>query len=403
MALLAISISVAIIVAIVVVEILAGVLFSKNQDLSFAERGNRGRVAVLIPAHNEGPALTPTLRDVKEQLAHGDRVIVIADNCTDDTAGIAAAAGAEVVIRQEPSRLGKGYALDRGIAYLKADPPDVVIVIDADCRLSGNCIDRLATLCTKTQRPIQSLYTMTAPSGASVDLRVAEFAWRVRNWIRPLGLSVLGLPCQLMGTGMAFPWRLIASADLATGHLVEDLKLGLDTAREGSAPLFCPSAVVTSTFPVSRGAIEKQRQRWERGHLGMILSLLPKFLIDAVAHRSPALLVLALDLAVPPLTVLLALVAGVTMIGALGAWAGLSLAPFVISVTSLLAVACALILAWLRYGRDVLPPRQLWLIGRYALAKVRIYRGLLSNRPLVWARTDRDGLIGEKPRASDPQ
>ena len=52
----------------------------------------------------------------------------------------------------------------------------------------------------------------------------------MKNWVRPLGLSNLNLPCQLMGTGMAFPWELIRSANLASGSIVEDTKLGLELA-----------------------------------------------------------------------------------------------------------------------------------------------------------------------------
>ena len=44
------------------------------------------RTAVLIPAHNEGTGILPTIRDAQAQLATNDRVLVVADNCTDDTA-----------------------------------------------------------------------------------------------------------------------------------------------------------------------------------------------------------------------------------------------------------------------------------------------------------------------------
>jgi hypothetical protein len=72
-------------------------------------------------------------------------------------------------------------------------------------------------------RPVQALYLMMAPADSQINYKVAEFAWRVKNWLRPLGLRALGLPCQLMGTGMAFPWEVIRRADLASASLVEDL------------------------------------------------------------------------------------------------------------------------------------------------------------------------------------
>ena len=88
-------------------------------------------------------------------------------------------------------------------------------MIDADCRLAEGAVDQLTTTCLTTGRPVQALYLMTAPEGSAINQQIAEFAWRVKNWVRPLGLSALASPCQLMGTGMAFPWQVIRSADLA--------------------------------------------------------------------------------------------------------------------------------------------------------------------------------------------
>src|SRR4051812_9727823 len=93
----------------------------------------RPSVAVIIPAHDEALGIAATLRAIVPQLAAGDRVIVVADNCTDDTATVAAAAGAEVLERNDREHRGKGYALDFGVRHLAVNPPEVVIIIDADC------------------------------------------------------------------------------------------------------------------------------------------------------------------------------------------------------------------------------------------------------------------------------
>jgi len=165
----------------------------------------------LIPAHDEAKGILATLNDIKPQLRPTDRLLVVADNCTDDTAAIAASGGAEVTVRSDPSKIGKGYALDWGINYLASNPPDIVIMIDADCRPAERVVDSLASVCEQKQRPVQSLYLMTSSEGSKINHQVAEFAWRVKNWVRPLGLKALGLPCQLMGSGMAFPWTVIRS------------------------------------------------------------------------------------------------------------------------------------------------------------------------------------------------
>lgn len=54
-------------------------------------------VTVLIPAHNEEASLPRTISSLLSQSRPPDRVLVVADNCTDSTVAIARAAGVDVV------------------------------------------------------------------------------------------------------------------------------------------------------------------------------------------------------------------------------------------------------------------------------------------------------------------
>jgi cellulose synthase/poly-beta-1,6-N-acetylglucosamine synthase-like glycosyltransferase len=345
----------------------------------------------LIPAHDEAKGILATLNDIKPQLRPNDRLLVVADNCTDDTAAIAASGGAEVTVRSDPSKIGKGYALDWGINYLASNPPDIVIMIDADCRPAERVVDRLASLCEQNQRPVQSLYLMTGSEGSRINHQVAEFAWRVKNWVRPLGLKALGLPCQLMGSGMAFPWTVIRSVDLSSGLIVEDLKLGLDLASAGYAPLFCPSAVVISDFPSSAEGAMGQRKRWEHGQVGLIRTRAIPHLVQAIRRRNLNLATLVLDLLVPPLSLLLIIISMVTIGTGLAITAGLTATAFAISLGCLVAVIFAVVFAWIQRGRDVLPLKSLALIPSYLVTKVRLYiAALLGERISHWVRADRN-------------
>jgi cellulose synthase/poly-beta-1,6-N-acetylglucosamine synthase-like glycosyltransferase len=387
----AIAVLLAIPVTLVLVEVVAAAIpRNRSSSTPTAEEALYGRVAVLVPAHNESAHLLPTLGDIQAQLRSIDRLVVVADNCTDDTAAVAMKAGADVVERSDSSRRGKGYALAHGLDYLSANSPDLVIIIDADCRLADHTIDRLARACAMTHRPVQALDLMVAPAESSINLKVAEFAWRVKNWVRPLGLMRLGLPCQLMGTGMAFPWNLIRSAGLASGSIVEDLKLGHDLALAGHAPVFCPSARVTSVFPMSRAAVETQRLRWEQGHIGLILKSAPRLGWQGIRRADCGLVALALDLAVPPVTLLGILVVTVSVISGLVAILGFSATALWLSAFNLAGLVAGVFLSWFKFGRDVLPPRSVWSIGYYALAKLALYGRIASRKSgAQWIRTDR--------------
>jgi cellulose synthase/poly-beta-1,6-N-acetylglucosamine synthase-like glycosyltransferase len=372
-----------------VIEICAAPLVARRRDAPpTAQR--RGTVAVLIPAHDEAKGILATLNDIKPQLRPTDRLLVVADNCTDDTATVAVSGGAEVTVRSDPTKIGKGYALDWGLNYLAPSPPGIVIMIDADCRPAERVVDSLASVCEQAQRPVQALYLMTTSEGSKINHQVAEFAWRVKNWVRPLGLQALGLPCQLMGSGMAFPWTVIRLVELSSGLIVEDLKLGLDLAGAGYAPLFCPSAVITSDFPSSaEGAID-QRKRWEHGQVGLIRTTAIPRLIQAIRRRDLNLAALVLDLLVPPLSLFLVMISTVAMGTGLTILVGLTATAFAISLGCLVAVTFAVIVAWILRGRDVLPAKSLALVPSYLVTKFRLYiAAVLGERVSLWARADR--------------
>lgn len=374
--------------AVFIMQVVAAVFLPQPDQPASPGTLVRQRVAMLVPAHNESSGILPTLADLKAQMRIGDRLLVVADNCTDDTATVAAAAGAEVVERNEPEKTGKGYALAWGLRHLAADPPEAVIVIDADCRVADGMIDRLTASCAATRRPVQTLDLMVAPEGSPINFKVAEFTWRVKNWVRPLGFRALGLPCQLMGTGMAFPWSVIRSADLASGSIVEDLKLGLDLAQSGSPAVFCPFPGVTSDFPSTVEGVQTQRLRWEQGHIGMILMMVPRLLLLAIRRTDLNLLALALDAAVPPLSLLGMLVIVTLIVAGIATLAGVSSAALYVSLISLAGLLGGVLLCWLNYGRDVLPLRSIPSMIPFVCGKFPLYLQILS-RNSQWSRTDR--------------
>ena len=373
---------------------------------------HRPRIAVLVPAHNEASGIRATLDSIRPQLIDGDRLLVVADNCSDATAAIALDAGAEVIERTDPNCFGKGYALDYGVRYLANTHalgrgrdialPDVLIIIDADCEAGTSAITRLTSLCATQGRPVQALYLMRAAQDprlrGAAGSAIAEFAWILKNQVRPLGFARLGLPCQLMGSGMALPWPALQFVALASRNLVEDAQLGLDFARMGLAPLFCPQALIRSRFPNSPEGRQSQRRRWEHGSLSLQIFGIPHFLADLIGQtgRRPStsllsLFALALDLCVPPIALLTVMVAAVFALAIAQVWwlAGPTLPLFAAGLAALL-LCLAVSLAWLRFGREAVSLGRLLLSPAYALAKLPLYGSFFWRRQLAWIRTKRD-------------
>ncbi len=374
-------------VAVVFVEVLLAV---SKRAADSRKAGARGSLAIVVPAHDEASMIESTLRSILPELSTSDRLIVVADNCSDETAAVATACGAETVVRTDLTRRGKGYALDFAVRHLARAAPDVVIVIDADCQVAPGSIDCLVRVCTNAARPVQALYLMHSPPNAGPMTRIAEFAWAVKNQVRPLGSRRLGLPCQLMGTGMAFPWACISAANLASGHIVEDLNLGLELTRAGTPPLFCPEALVTSTFPASNEGIQSQRTRWEHGHLGVIANELPRLYMDAFAKRDVDLLVAALDLSVPPLALLVLQVTAVWSASLFLFFFTHSAVPLAMASVVATLFFVSVLMAWAFYGRRIISFGSLALAVAYALWKIPLYARFLVARQVNWVRSKRD-------------
>lgn len=348
-------------------------------------------VAVLIPAHNESTGILATLASILPQLSVEDRLLVVADNCSDDTAEVARKNGAEVIERQDATRRGKGYALDFGIQYLAKNPKEILVIVDADCIVEAGAIKKLAAEALQHLRPVQALYLMHNQAEGGLKSKVAEFAWCVKNWVRPLGCLKLGMPCQLMGTGMAFPWQSIKNVDLANGNIVEDMKLGVDFARANQAPLFYPHAKVWSFFPTATAVQQGQSKRWEHGHLAMILSEVPAMILCALKKGRGTLLAMALDLSVPPLALLVGLIGGLTAIaGVLSVYFGLPTNAFYISLIALVLMAVSVLLAWWGWGRKILSLSNMLFIPVYILLKIPNHLGFVFKRQNSWNKTKRE-------------
>lgn len=351
----------------------------------------RPRIAVLVPAHNEQFAIRSTLASISHQLTGQDRLVVVADNCLDHTAEAARQQGAEVTVRNQRSLRGKGYALDHGIRFLeKTGAPDVVIFVDADCLVGPGSIDRLARLCVLSGRPVQGAYLMNPPNPPRRSASMVAFAWKVRDFVRPLGWSRLSLPCQLSGSGMAFPWELVRSADLASSHLVEDLKQGLDLALAGKFVLFCPEAMVTSDVVKGGEPSNAQRARWEHGTISTILQYFPRLVIRLCQTRSLELLAVTLDLSVPPLALLALALGGYLAVATVFAAIFHGVLPLAIAGLNCVLLPACIFLAWWRHGQDILPLRWLAFAPIYALRKVPLYCRFFLDRQREWVRGERN-------------
>lgn len=386
--LLGVTIAVAFPIAVLLVECLAA-LWPPRRAETPASAASR-RIAVLIPAHNEEASIAETVRAIRSQVLPEDAVVVVADNCTDATAERARGAGAEVLERRDAERRGKGYALAFGLRHVSSRPPEIVVFVDADTRVEPGAIAALRGCAGETGRPAQAVNLLAAPPDAGPTALISSFAFLVKNLVRPAGLARLGVPCLLLGTGMAIPWKLIDIDRLATGNIVEDMQLGIDLAIAGTPPVLCLDARVTGSLPSAGKAALVQRTRWEHGHLGTLMTQSPRLLWHGLTRARPRLLGMAIDLGVPPLALLCLIWAFAAAAAGLAAWRGWGSAPAIVSEASGGALLLSVFLAWVRHARRHIPGTVLALAPLYVLWKIPVYLAFLFRRQKSWVRTPRD-------------
>jgi cellulose synthase/poly-beta-1,6-N-acetylglucosamine synthase-like glycosyltransferase len=349
------------------------------------------RIAILIPAHNESAGIEHTLQSIQQQATTNTRIVVVADNCTDNTAEVARKAGVEAIERFDQEKRGKGYALDFGLQFLKQSPPEIVMVFDADCEIETGTIDALANAVVTRQSAIQALYLIQSKAGGDIKSKIAEFAYVVKSWTRPLGFHRLGLPMQLMGSGMAFPWQQIENANLVHGSIVEDMKLGIDLTIAYRAPGFCPEAYVTSLFPEHDAGTESQRKRWEHGHISMIVKEGIPLLLKGITSLNFSIIAMALDLIVPPLALLFLLSALFALVSAVAWFITGDAQPWSLGVGVFILFTGFVLIAWFKHGKNILPLMSLFAYAPvYALSKIKLYLNFFKNRQVEWVKSRKD-------------
>jgi 1,2-diacylglycerol 3-beta-glucosyltransferase len=304
------------------------------------------RFDFLVPAHNEEETIATTVQSLKavDWPEEQRRIVVVADNCSDRTAERAAQAGAHVLVRREPERRGKGFALEFGLGRCVKDGfADAVVVVDADTVVRRDFLDGFADRLSRGALAVQALSGVHNASD-SWRTRLMAVALSTFNDVRSTGRDALGLSTGLRGNGMCLSRHALLLRPYNAFSLAEDVEYGLELGRSGIAVVSAAPSRVESQMVRSGRNAAVQRARWEGGRRALRRTHALKLLRDGLLAPSARLLDLAIDLLVPPLATIaiwLAAVLAVSIVvgsgmGAFFAGAGLAmLATYVLRGWSL--------------------------------------------------------------------
>lgn len=351
------------------------------------------RFDILVPAHNETAVIERTVRSLAavDWPREHFRIVVIADNCSDDTAALARAAGARVIERQDDVRRGKGYALEYGIACSAADGfAQAVAVIDADTEVTPNLLSAYAARIEAGAEVMQVHYGVLNPND-SWRTRLITMAYGAFHAVRGRARERLRASCGLRGNGMCMTHALLREVPFNIHSMTEDLEYGIVLGLRGYRVVYIDEASADAELIASERGSRSQRQRWEGGRLAVVRAYVGRLLGQALRQPSWICLELAIDLLTLPLGYIVLQIVALGMAGgvaalllpAAGLWAWPALALGLLAV-----LALHVLRGW---QLSPLGPRALLDLARAPFFVLwKLYVLLRNRRNKHWIKTERD-------------
>lgn len=348
------------------------------------------RMRFIVPAHNESAGIAATVKSLLEVSYPRDLfdVVVVADNCNDDTAEQARLAGATVMERQSAEQRGKGYALLHAFDALPAEV-DAVVVIDADTLVSPNILHAFCARRDWGAHAVQADYAVRNPD-ASWRTRLIAIAFGAFHIVRSRARERVGVSCGLRGNGMCFSAALLKEVPHNAFSIVEDVEYGLRLGEAGYRVFYADEAHVYGEMVSGAAASGSQRRRWEDGRRELVRQHGTRMLRAGLSRRKLLLLDLALDLLIPPLS----RIAGLAVLGCVLAAVlrlPLSLASFGFCAS---ALGLYVFRGWMVSGTGVRGLRDLALAPVYVLWKATLRLRRSPSSTQTWVRTKREEESG---------
>lgn len=244
-----------------------------------SEKSPLQRMGVVIPAHNEEDGILGTITSITR--CHYDqkllKIIVLADNCTDNTATVARQAGVLCLERTNTEQRGKGQALDWFLKTGKEHYQDLdaLSFVDADVICHPDLFRELSASLSHPDVQVVQGFNGVANPGINWRTALVTAAFNVFNHLRMAANNKLFGTAMLKGLGMAFKTSVLARYGWPAHSVVEDVEFSLLLLQEKIDIHYNPDAIITSEMASTRTQADTQRSRWEGGRFQLAVTLLP--------------------------------------------------------------------------------------------------------------------------------
>ncbi|MHB8985344.1 MAG: glycosyltransferase family 2 protein [Eubacteriales bacterium] len=251
------------------------------------------RFAIVTAAHNEERVIEQLIKNlhVLNYPKELYDIYVVADNCSDNTASIAASLGVNVIERFNDREKGKGYALEYAFNRIFTSGPsyDAVVVFDADNLVSENFLMIMNARLLKGERIIQG-YLDTKNADDTWVTKSIYIGYLLTNRFWQLSKYNMGLTCALGGTGMCISVDLLKEYGWGMTSLTEDLEFQTKALLNNVKVTWAHDARVYDEKPLNLMSSWRQRQRWMQGHCNVAGRYLSKLLKEGIQTRNFAMI-----------------------------------------------------------------------------------------------------------------
>jgi cellulose synthase/poly-beta-1,6-N-acetylglucosamine synthase-like glycosyltransferase len=243
---------------------------------------------VVVPAHNESSGLIATVKSVLGQNYPHVRCVVVADNCTDDTAEVAKAAGAhDVLVRTDLDKQGKGHALTWAFNLIKSLAWDAVCVIDADSVVGPGFFNAFDASFRQGHQVVQARYDFISDTDNKNWLQQFSAVSKAgENSFISRSREILGLSQLLMGNGFFVSRSVLERVPWSAHSIVEDAEYTFLLGQHGIAVHYQERARLCSRQASTVRDVKPQRVRWASGTWQLFRRAIPVLLATAWHERN---------------------------------------------------------------------------------------------------------------------
>ena len=226
---------------------------------------------IIIPAHNEALFIQRVVKSFVQQIYPAQRfkVLIVADNCTDNTAASAREAGVEVLERTSTVDFGKGYAIKYGLENFPCSAYDAVLIIDADSVFDKNGLLALNRHICQGKKILQCNNALANPEDSWFTL-LMNVARTLGNEMMEPAKEKLKLSSHLMGNGMCFHRSILEKYGWNAFSVGEDWEYYAKMIDEGERIAFARDARVFHQESTSLKQATSQRMRWSSGRFAVL-------------------------------------------------------------------------------------------------------------------------------------